>query len=315
MKERFLKYLAFLLVLNIPVKLFYVLIIDVAVQNAAGSLSYGFYFPILNLCLIFQVILDFGLNNFVRREVARDQSMITKYFLSIFITKIILGVIYFFIIIIFASFFGYRFGSSNFIILVIINQIIAELILFVRSNLGALYLFKQEGIISVLDRFLMIIFCGVLLINPVIKKNFRIEWFIYCQTISYILTLIFALLILFKRYLKFSFNLNFNEYISIIKRTIPYAILFLLMGIHYRIDPLLIKKFALNGQFQAGIYAHSFRLLDMLQNYGYLFSIILLPMFSRMLKEKNKIDDLVNISFLLLIIPALIICSFAFLIM
>lgn len=311
MKEKFLKYLAFLLLLNIPVKLFYVLIIDVAVQNAAGSFSYGYYFPILNLCLIFQVILDFGLNNFIRREVARENTLISKYFISIFITKIFLSIIYFFVILTFASFFGYKFKSYNFIFLIIVNQIIAELILFVRSNLGALYQFKQEGIISVLDRVLMIIFCGALLLNPVIKKNFKIEWFIYCQTISYTLTLIFAILILFKRHARFSFNLNFSEYISIIKKTIPYAILFLLMGIHYRIDPLLIKKLALNGQFQAGIYAHSFRLLDMLQNYSYLFSILLLPMFSRMLKEKSKIDDLVNISFLLLIIPSIIICSFS----
>ena len=287
------------------------LVIDVAVQNLTGSLSYGLYFPVLNLCLIFQVILDFGLNNFVRREVARHRDMISKYFISILITKIFLGIVYFIIITSLAGFFEYTASSYHIIVMVIINQIFAELILFVRSNLGALYQFKHESIISVMDRLLMIIVCGsVLLILP-LKNNFKIEWFIYCQTLSYIITLVFAITLLLKNDIKFGFKLYLKEYFAIIKTTIPYAILFLLMGIYYRIDPLLIKKLADNGQFQAGIYAHSFRLLDMLQNYGYLFSIILLPMFSRMLKEKYQVDELVNTAFLLLIIPAIIICSFS----
>ncbi|HJX71570.1 MAG TPA: polysaccharide biosynthesis C-terminal domain-containing protein, partial [Bacteroidales bacterium] len=50
---------------------------------------------------------------------------------------------------------------------------------------------------------------------------------------------------------------------------------------------------------------HSFRLLDMLQNYGYLFALILLPMFAKMLKNRESVTQLVHIASVLIIIPAI----------
>ena len=39
------------------------------------------------------------------------------------------------------------------------------------------------------------------------------------------------------------------------------------------------------GDYQAGVYAQSFRLLDAGQNFAFLFSVLLLPLFSKMIKD------------------------------
>jgi O-antigen/teichoic acid export membrane protein len=62
-----------------------------------------------------------------------------------------------------------------------------------------------------------------------------------------------------------------------------------------------------NGQEQSGIYALAFRLLDAVSMFGVLFAGLLLPIFARMLKKKEELGSMVQFSFLLLFVPAIII--------
>jgi O-antigen/teichoic acid export membrane protein len=62
-----------------------------------------------------------------------------------------------------------------------------------------------------------------------------------------------------------------------------------------------------NGEEQSGIYAQAFRLLDAVSMFGVLFAGLLLPIFARMIKKKEEIGAMVQFSFLLLFVPALII--------
>ena len=61
------------------------------------------------------------------------------------------------------------------------------------------------------------------------------------------------------------------------------------------------------GSEQAGIYAKAFRLLEAGNMIAYLFSVQLIPIFSRMLKHKENVEQLVKLSFILLVTPALVV--------
>ena len=56
-----------------------------------------------------------------------------------------------------------------------------------------------------------------------------------------------------------------------------------------------------NGK-SSGIYASGFRLVDSANMVSYLFSVILLPLFSKMIKENRKITDVMGAAFHLLLI-------------
>jgi O-antigen/teichoic acid export membrane protein len=81
------------------------------------------------------------------------------------------------------------------------------------------------------------------------------------------------------------------------------------MSFYNRVDPVLIERLlpAGVGEEQSGVYAQAFRLLEAGQNFAYLFAVLLLPLFSKMIKEKHVIDHLVKLSFSLIITGALII--------
>jgi O-antigen/teichoic acid export membrane protein len=64
---------------------------------------------------------------------------------------------------------------------------------------------------------------------------------------------------------------------------------------------------AKEGSEQAGIYAKAFRLLEAGNMIPYLFSIQLIPVFSKMIKQKESVEQLVKLSFILLLTPVLVI--------
>ena len=89
----------------------------------------------------------------------------------------------------------------------------------------------------------------------------------------------------------------------IIKKSLPYALLVLLMSFYNRLEPVLIERILPKdiSAIQAGVYARAYRLFDAGNNISYLFSVILLPLFAAVIKKGDNLHDLVKQSFSLII--------------
>lgn len=81
---------------NFLIKPFWVFGIDRTVQNRLGEADYGLYFAIFNFTYLFQILLDFGFQNYNNREVAADNSKIDELLPTIFSFKMLLLVAYLF---------------------------------------------------------------------------------------------------------------------------------------------------------------------------------------------------------------------------
>ncbi|MBN2349899.1 MAG: oligosaccharide flippase family protein [Bacteroidales bacterium] len=303
MKKKFITNLALLLLLNLLIKPFYAFGIDRTIQNVVGAQNYGLYFSLLSFSIMLNIFLDMGIENFNRREIARHSHLFSKYLSSMVGLKIILGILFFIIGMITGYILGWRINEFRLLTILLLNQFIASFILFLRSNLGGLHLFKTDSFISVLDRSILIIICSLLLWGKIIDKPFKIEWYIYAQTIAYSTSALITFLIVIKKASVFYLKFDLKYFITILRKSFPYALLTLLMGLYLRMDSVLLERILPDGKIQAGIFAQSFRILEIFSNYGYLFAIILLPLFSRMIKEKKSIESLTRFSFLLIIIP------------
>jgi O-antigen/teichoic acid export membrane protein len=88
-----------------------------------------------------------------------------------------------------------------------------------------------------------------------------------------------------------------------LKSSFPYALLILLMTIYSRVDSVLIERLLPNGHIAAGVYAQAFRLLDAANMFPFLFASLLLPIFSKMIKNNNKLSSFVGFSSILLLVP------------
>ena len=186
------------------------------------------------------------------------------------------------------------------------NQFLLSLILYLRSNIAGLQLFRTDSFISVLDRLLMIIICGGILFSAKTGANFTVEHFIFIQTLCYTITALVTLVIVVKKSRLKKLKWNPIMLRIIMRQSFPFAVLILLMAFYNRIDTVMLLYLLPDGAEQSGIYAQAYRLLDSANMIAYLFSVLLLPLFSRMLKHKEKVSDISQLAFRLLFIPALI---------
>jgi O-antigen/teichoic acid export membrane protein len=302
-KQKFATNLILLLALNLLVKPFWIFGIDRTVQNLVGAGEYGLFYSLFNFSLLLNIVLDFGLTNFNNREISRHSQLISKYFSNIFIIKILLAIAYGILCLGAGYLMGYNSRQFYLLSLLIFNQFISSFILYLRSNLSGLQYFKMDSVVSVLDRFLMIIICSFLLWGNFANYQFTIEWFVYAQTLSYLITFVitFSLVLPKANFLRFRFDKLFL--ISILKQSYPFALLALLMTLYSRIDSVMLERMLPKGNIESGIYAQAFRIVDALNMIPFLFAGLLLPMFSRMIKNQEPTQPLVGFAFSLLFIP------------
>ena len=302
MQRKFLTNLGLLLFLNLLVKPFWVLGVDRSVQNVVGATDYGFYFTILNFSFLFNILLDLGITNFNNRNIAQNNQLLNKHFSSILILRFILAAVYIIITFGIGLAIGYNAAQLTMLVWVALNQFILSFILYLRSNIGGLLLFKTDSLLSVLDRLLMILFCSVLLWGNITESEFKIEWLVYSQTLAYAITAIIALFIVIKKASFKRLNWNFPFLLIILKKSAPYALLVLFMMSYNRIDSVLIERILpeVEGNQQSGVYAQAYRLLDAGNNIALLFAVLLLPILSRMIKLRQSIEKVLKLSFTLL---------------
>lgn len=313
MQGKFVKNLALLLLLNLLIKPFWILGIDRTVQNTVGADEYGFYFAVFNFSFLFNILLDFGITNFNNRNIAQNNHLLTKHLSNILVLKLLLFFVYLVVTFGSALFIQYSQEQLKLLYFLAFNQFLLSFILYLRSNLGGLHLFRTDSIISVLDRTLMIIICAVLLWGNVVD-DFRVEYYVYAQTVGYLLTvgITFAIVIQHaqRRFLRLRWNFPFL--LVIIRQSFPFALLVLLMTFYNRVDSVMLERLLDNGARYSGIYATAFRLLDATNMIAYLFSVLLLPIFARMIKQQQNIEQLAKLAYTLIITPAIIIAVGAF---
>lgn len=302
MRKFFVTNLFFLLTLNILIKSFWILGIDRGIQNAVSAQEYGVYFALLNFTFLFNILLDFGITNYNNRMIARHTNLLKKYFARIIPLKILLSVLYMLVVIVSGLCLGYDCWQTKMLFWMCLTQVLSSFISYFRSNITSLMLFKTDSIISVLDRFLLIVVCGFMLWNSRLRQNFSIERVVYAQFLTMLITFLVALSVCLAKtgFVRMKWNKAFG--FLLLRDGLPFAVLGLLMACYNKMDSVMLLSLVDDNGKSSGIYASGFRLVDSANMVSYLFSVILLPLFSKMIKENRKITDVMGAAFHLLLI-------------
>lgn len=309
MKRKFITNLILLLSLNLLIKPFWIFGIDRTVQNTVGDESYGLYFALFNFSMLLNILLDVGITSYNNKNIAQHNFLLPKHFSNLVGLKFLLAIVYAAFSLGIAAVIGYDKIQFHLLFFLILNQFLISFTLYLRSNISALHLFRTDSLISVLDRSFMILICSILLFTNLFKIDFTINWFVYAQTIAYALTTLTTFGIVLKKAGAIKIRFDFSFFRVFLRKSYPYALLILLMSFYNRIDSVMLERLLPDpiGKEQAGIYAQAFRLLDAVSMFGVLFAGLLLPIFAKMIKQKEQVGSMVKLAFSLLIVPAIIV--------
>ena len=294
MRRLFAKNLLFVVGVNLLVKPIWIFAIDRTVQNRVGHEAYGSYGALLSLSIILFTVLDFGINAYNTQLISQHPYRLSKLFPVMLSARVLLAFVYAVLLFLIGLLLGFR-GYEIFVLIgLALMQILSMMLQFVRSNVGALQHFMWDSVLSVLDKLVMIVVCGILLYKSGLPAV-TIPVFVGLQCLGYFLALTIGVVIL-KRIsaVRYHFSFQVAAIWRIIKRSFPYALLILLMALYMRQDVLLTERIA--GREAAGIYAAGFRLLDACNMFSVMFAGLLLPLFGRMIAQKLSVAPVVKLA-------------------
>ena len=303
MRRKFLVNIIFLLAVSIIVKAFWVLGIDRTVQNVAGETAYGFYFSLFSFSVLFTLLLDMGLSGFNNRAVSADPTRVKLYFGNVLLLRLMLTAAYFLVTLPVAWAMGYSKDQLSLLLILMLNQVMSSMILWLRSNISGMQYLFLDSVLSVADRLVMIIICSLLLWGGVASGPFRIEWFVWAQTAAYFTVMVLSFIIVVRRGGVSKVRPDPGVLKSIIITGLPFALVAFAMTLYWRIDSVMIERLLPDGAQQAGIYAQAFRLFDAIAMIPVMFGGLLLPIMSKELAAGNNITPLASMAGRMLLAP------------
>jgi O-antigen/teichoic acid export membrane protein len=286
--SKFFSSLLFLIVLNAIIKPIWIFGIDRQVQNVTGIAEYGTYFSLLNLSIVFGFLLDWGLTNFINRELAARRADLSKQLGSFLLVKFLFAIIYATVTVAIALVSGVR--RWDILVGVIIVQFLTFLFVFFRGTVTANQWFTTDAWLSVLDKTLMILICGFIILWPSSFGQMTIQKFLLAQIASTIVAVVVVIIILISRGIVFARpRLKFFNR-AVLFSALPFAITVFLMSVHVRLDGFLLERIHHDGAHEAGIYAAAYRLLDVSNTVGYLIASFFMPFVARLWSEGKPLQ-------------------------
>lgn len=296
MKKIFLSNLILVIGLNVLVKPLYVFGIDRGFQNTVGAADYGLYFALFNFIYLFQIFNDFGIQNFNHSVFSKYQGLIPKYLPKILGTKALLAAVFTLLCLLSTLLTGFGEYLWPLLLLIIVNQILASLLLYLRTTLSALGHYRLDSILSVSDKLLMIALVGYRLWFKDGNGLTVIEFISY-QMLSFLLSAAIASLLLYRfGRMRLSITFDWIFSLALFRKSVPYALVLFLMTMYTRMDGVMLERMLPDGPVQAGIYGASYRILDAFGAVGLIFAGLLLPMFARLIRQQGGVDDLVGVA-------------------
>ncbi|MDQ3017660.1 MAG: polysaccharide biosynthesis C-terminal domain-containing protein [Bacteroidota bacterium] len=291
-KHQFLPTIIGLIIVNLVIKAIFIFGVDMQVQHQVGQSTYGLYFTLLNLCYIFQIINDFGLNLLHNTDTAVHGKVRVERYYQILRLKVILALFYSGVVGMAAYALGYG-DMWKLLIWLVVNNILVSLIMVLRAGISGMGNYKTEAMVSVMDKALMIVICGGLLLSV---SEFKIEWFVLAQTASLVITVIIAFFVSLKYIDRSPTAISLSPMEVVFRDTLPYTVATLLMFVYTRSDSILIEKLMPDGAFHVGVYAAAYRLLDASNMIAYLFSPLLIPMYAKLMNNRQETLQLLRLS-------------------
>lgn len=295
MNREFLINLLFLIFANVFIKAFYIFGVELQVQNTVGPSDYGLYFALFNLSFLFQIICDWGIQQYNTRSVSFSKAFFIEHFNSLLSLKLCLSILFFLVSVLFAYIIGYKGNALQIFSFLLLNQALISLTFYFRSIIAGLQFYRVDSLVSISDKLLLILLCIPFIYG---SGSMDISLFVKLQTTAFSITCILCFLFVLRKYgtwPKFSFS--WIDAMELLRKSTPYALIVLLMSLYTRTDSIMLERLlGDNGPYQAGIYAAGFRLLDALTMFCFLFAGLLLPMFSKLLSKGEKINVLAGLS-------------------
>lgn len=246
-----------------------------------GPESYGILSFAISFNLIFSILADLGLNQFLVRDLVRDKSLVSKYFGNALVMKIIASIITFLLIILTINVINYPLNTRIVIYLVAIYVLINSFSQFFYSIFQSYEKMEFQAIGNTLNSALIL---SMVLLAIFFKLDLIFFALIYLFTS--IIILVYNIIVCIWKFIlpKIEFDLNFWKYILF--ESVFFILASVFTQIYFNIDSVMISFFT--GNQAVGFYTAAYRLIFILLSIPSVLMISMFPVMSKHFKSSTK---------------------------
>jgi O-antigen/teichoic acid export membrane protein len=264
------------------------LLLSLILARHLGPRDNGIYNYANSIVGIFAIFVDFGMSTVLIRDIARNTNLVKKYLDNLISLKIIIGLIILTLIFI-SSFFVKKYDNMSYIMIFLglYNILSGFYLLFTgvfRSHNKMIY----ESFNTVIIKILLLIF-------GIIALYYYRSILIYSEVLfaTMFIGIIISIFIIRKYFSKFSFSINKEFWIYMLKEIWPYGLSSIIVTVYFTIDQVILGS--LKPITQVGYYALARSATGVVTSVIGILIGVLFPSLSFLYKKNiSEFTDLLN---------------------
>ena len=234
--------------------------------------------------------MDPGLQNWNSQWLSKHRDAAQDHIFPLIATKSLISIIYLIVIGILSFVFSY--SDPLLLILLGLNLILSTTFSLGRTILSSLGHYRYDSLLSALDKTLLLLIIGGLLWA---YSGFSLYTYVLGQMAAFLISNIILIMLMLGMKIKVHWRVSWSQIVFILRQCLPFLYILLFMTAYSRLDGVMLGRMLDDDNFQAGIYATAFRFYDASNMVAYLFAVILLPMFSAQIFQKEQLQELVSL--------------------
>lgn len=246
---------------------------NIFIARSLGVAGYGLFQFALSLIYLFAMFGDLGLAVIAIREIAKNEQNADKYFGNIFLARLIISVLIFFLSLVLVRFFSLQPVFSVALVFFMVAGLFYMIHIAIRWVFQAFQIFEYEAFLNFL--YAALIFAASLSI-------FFMKRGVLALSLSWILinlsVLAFALIFASKFVKVFKLGIDPKFLKGVFVQAFPVGMFFIVNALYSYLDKVLLFQF--KGAAEVGLYGISNKLFLFIRNFFALYFAVVLPALS-----------------------------------
>jgi len=261
--------------------------------------GFGLYGFAIIFVSYFAVLINFGLDTFGTREIAKEQYSGKLLVNNILTFRIILAFVLYLALVLIVL--GMNFSNTLTVVL-----IVAGLYLFPNAIQvsWAYYGFEKMGYVGIIQTISSLLnFIGVVLF---VKSSGDLIYSILILSLSYVVSNILLIIKYVKKFSKISFSVDFNFWVTMFKESLPIGLSTIMISVYYGLDILMLGFFRTVNE--VGYYNAAFKIFMLFIGIQSLVNYVIFPFISRNSNNNIIIEEFINGAMYLMNRVSVVVC-------
>ncbi len=253
----------------------------ILVARYLGDARYGQYGFAASFAALFIIVSDFGFNLLFINEVAKDRSLLTRYFRQLFTMKIVLGVLHVALVALLIQFLNKNAEVKLIAIVIAAGLAVNALMSFSASVFRVVEQMQYEAIFRMLAGVgsLVVIF---------LMLGFQLSLLRFVQLNVAVNVLLLVTLVVFlrKRFVTFRLSIDWAQWKALLAKAWPLGLSVFFTTVYYYVDSVMLSLW--KSDEIVGWYNADYKLLIIFLTFMNLYTSVLFPVLSRLLVNAKE---------------------------